>query len=58
MNKSCLGIEVSAKNHVYTMIFRTAICFRVKQIAIIAEEKSSARNSPRSFATKLLRNRG
>ena len=50
--------EDNVKNYVDTIIFHIAICFWVKQIALMAEEKSPVRISLRLFATKLLRNEG
>ena len=50
--------EDSVKNHTDVLIFHTAICAGASQIALMADEKSPSRISPRVSSRKALRHGG
>ena len=52
----CLRNEENAKNMLESIFFTRRFVSERKQISLIADEKSPARISHRSFATKSLRN--
>ena len=54
----CLRNEENAKNMLESIFFTRRFVSERKQISLIADEKSPARISHRSFATKSLRNGG